>query len=226
MLFTPGCNLRCPFCHNPELVGNRVPESFITRSDIVAFLSRRQSVLGGVVITGGEPCAHDDLPDLMQEIVSLGLKVKLDTNGTFPDALVDLPLAYVAMDIKTSPDKYGLVIGDDSSTQYELFANAPTETIWDRVARSIDWIISSGIDHEFRTTVVPGIVTEHDISTITNHIKGAKRYVLAGFRPINTLDPQYASQEPFPVEVLESMKATVENSGMSCSIRLNRKAED
>ena len=225
VLFTSGCNLRCPFCHNPELVQHIVPDSFIPTSEVLAFLARRQSVLGGVVVTGGEPCRHQDLPDLIDQISSLGLKIKVDTNGTYPDTLMKLSVSYLALDIKTSPDKYWMVSAEGGDTQYELFTRETGESMWDRISRSVDWVIGSDIDHEFRTTVVPGLVTEDDVKSIADRIQGARRYVLAGFRSINTLDRALIGKAPYPDRVMESMKSSVEERGIPCSIRWNREGQ-
>ena len=222
ILFTSGCNLRCPFCHNPELVTGEAPDSFMPVSEVMAFLSRRQKVLGGVVITGGEPCMHNGLGDLVDQILSMGLKVKIDTNGMYPETLMSLSPTYIAMDIKTSPGKYREVSSEAGGAQYELFHSDTGESLWDRAIRSIRWIIDSGIEHEFRTTIVPGLVTEHDIRTIADTIRGARRYVLGGFRPVNTLDPEFSGRSPYPDNVLESMKALAEDRGVPCSIRWNR----
>jgi pyruvate formate lyase activating enzyme len=209
-IFTYGCNMRCPFCHNPELVVEKRSDAHSVGIDeIFAYLEKRKNLLGGVCITGGEPLLHDDLADVMEKIRSIGLKIKLDTNGTLPDTLKKLKPDYIAMDIKTSPGKYGTLgfTGNDDVT--------------DRISESIRWMIESGIEHEFRTTVVPELVTDDDIREIIGLIKRARLYVLAQFRNENLLDHVWELKIPYKKEVLEEMKKTVMNAGIKCVIRAN-----
>ena len=129
VVFSFGCNLRCPFCHNPTLVNGSHPEDFISRGEILSFLKKRRNVLGGVCITGGEPLLHSDLVLLITEIKALGLKVKLDTNGTVPDRLREVKADYVAIDFKTSPEKYGLLIGTDANGKPAADSQAIAERV-------------------------------------------------------------------------------------------------
>ena len=142
-VFTGGCNLRCPFCHNSELLAN--PPALMETDELLAFLDKRRGLLDGVCITGGEPCVHADLPELMAEIRKMGYAVKLDTNGSFPDLLgriLDARLAdYVAVDVKNSPELYAQTVG---LAAYDM---APLE-------ESLRRLMSSGTDYELRTTVV------------------------------------------------------------------------
>ena len=206
-LFVFGCNFRCPYCHNPELVCNSSNLSPIDWDEIFTYLQKRKNVLGGVCITGGEPLLQRDLPDVIKQIHFLGLKVKIDTNGTRPDMLEKLDLDFIAMDIKTSLSKYHLIgyTGKDDLPQL--------------VKKSIDWIINSNIPHEFRTTVAPNIVTIDDIKNITHLIKGANKYILAQFRPLNTLNPDWGKVEPYSISVLNEMKKIVQDAGINCEIR-------
>lgn len=215
VLFTFGCNLRCPYCHNPTLVSGPPPEDFLPRKQIIRFLKKRRSVLGGVCIAGGEPLLHSDLGQLITEIQALGLKVKLDTNGTFPDRLSELKVDYIAIDLKTSLDKYGLLTGTDADGK----PLSDLRRIVERVRTSIRWTIESGIPHEIRTTVVPQIVSENDIAPMSDLVRGASLWVLAGFRPGVVLDPEYRDIDPFPASVLEKMKERIEKSEIPCSIR-------
>jgi pyruvate formate lyase activating enzyme len=183
IVFTPGCALRCPYCHNPELI-SAVPGSrseFFTvnhEDEFFDFLKRRKGLLDGVVITGGEPTLHPDLIDFIRRIKDLGFLVKLDTNGIFPDkvetilttGLVD----YWAMDIKHSPKKYHLATG----------IKIPIESF----QQSVKLLMSCGIPYEFRTTVVPSIHTPEDFLEIGKWIAGAQNYYLQTFRPIKVTD--------------------------------------
>jgi pyruvate formate lyase activating enzyme len=249
VLFTFGCNLRCPYCQNPALVTGPPPRDFISREEVRAFLKKRKDVLGGVCITGGEPLLHSDLGELIGEIKSLGLKVKLDTNGTIPERLREANVDYVAIDFKTSLEKYRLLTGteiggtlrrgagedaglsDGSARSFDTERPAssarpvdpapPANTTHPAVAveESIRWIIESRTRHEIRTTVVPHIVTEDDIVSMIDLVRGAERWVLAGFRPETTLDPEFQNIDPYPGRYLEKLKKHIEQAGIPCAIR-------
>jgi pyruvate formate lyase activating enzyme len=209
-IFTKGCNFRCSYCHNPDLVNDTGKLKPIQWKDIFAFLKKRKNVLGGVCITGGEPLINDGLKDIIEDIHSIGLKVKIDTNGSLPERLSILQADYIAMDIKTSLEKYGLVgyVGDIADLAV-------------KIKGSIDWIITSGVLHEFRTTVVPGIVDKDDITKIAPILKGAQKYVLAQFRPFNTLDPELEKTMPYDKAMIEEMKDIVQEHGIICELRNN-----
>jgi len=206
-IFTFGCNLRCPYCHNPELVLEEKKPVPVSWSEIHDYLKKRKNVLGGVCITGGEPLLHARIPEVIHEIQALGLKVKIDTNGTLPESLKKIRPDYIAMDIKTSPEKYYL-LGYTGSGD---FVSA--------IRESVSTIISSGIDYEFRTTVAPEIVHPDDIGQILDFIRGAKRYALSQFHAKKTLDEDYKNRAPYPVEVLLEMKKKIELQGMECILR-------
>lgn len=171
-LFTAGCNFRCPFCHNAALVTN-IDNSFVyTEKQILDYLSKRKGVLDGVCITGGEPLMHNELPLFIKSVKSLGFRVKLDTNGSFPERLetiIDSGLIdYVAMDIKNCKEKYQQTADCD-------------EADIAKVEKSISLLINSDIDYEFRTTVVKQFHTPEDIERAALWIKGAKKYFLQNF---------------------------------------------
>jgi pyruvate formate lyase activating enzyme len=205
-LFTHGCPFRCPYCHNPELIDGPVPDDFVTRDDVLRHLDRRRSVLSGVCITGGEPLVHGDLGGLCAAIHERGLSVKLDTSGAYPDRLRDLLdqglVDYVAMDIKTSFDRYDTVHGDG-----------------DAVRRSMRLIQSAAVEHEFRTTVAPGIVTSEDIDSIADALTPGDRYVLAQFRPATVFAPEYRDVTPYPVSVLVEWQTRLTDRGLQCELR-------
>jgi pyruvate formate lyase activating enzyme len=206
-LFIPGCNLRCPYCHNPDLVIDIHEDSLISLPRVISFLEKRSKVLGGVCISGGEPLLYKGLPELIHTIHSMDLKVKIDTNGTLPGRLSDLRIDYISMDIKTNPGKYHL-----------LGKTVPPDT-GEKVKESIQWIISSGIPHEFRTTVAPGIVVKEDIENISSLIRGADKYILSQFRPVHTLDPAWEEYPPTDLKVLEEYYRIVKKAGIPCFIR-------
>ncbi len=172
-IFTGGCNFRCPFCHNASLATRAGEMASIPEEDIFELLRKRRGVLDGVCITGGEPLLFgDDLKDFIIKIKELGYSVKLDTNGSFPKRLASLIEAglidKVAMDIKNSPEKYGITAG------VENFDIAP-------ILESIELLKSSGIDYEFRTTVVKELHSASDFEEIGKMIKGANEYYLQSF---------------------------------------------
>ena len=176
-IFLGGCDFRCPFCHNFELVdGTAVP--VLTDDELIDFLKSRIGLLEGVAITGGEPCLHSDLPDLIRKIRETGYSVKLDTNGMHPEMLEmiinEKLVDYVAMDIKNSEEKYPLTCGVQKVDMTKIF-------------KSIDLIMNSGVDYEFRTTVVDELHDESDFPKIGEMIKGAKRYFLQRFTDRDTV---------------------------------------
>lgn len=184
-LFVPGCNFRCPFCHNGELLTGGA--EFYDEAEIFAFLQKRRGVLEGVCVTGGEPTLYTDLDRLLGKIKELGYLVKLDTNGFLPErleAVVDDGLVdHIAMDIKNSPERYAETAGLDPLR----FDIAPIE-------RSIAKIRSSGVDHEFRTTVCCELFDEASVAGAARLVAGADKYYLQKFVmrdtvPSKTLTP-------------------------------------
>lgn len=172
-LFTAGCNFRCPFCHNSDLVIYAKNVNYIPFDEILDYLNKRKGMLDAVVITGGEPTLMPDLKEKLYEIKKLGYKIKLDTNGTNPDIvkeLVDLKLIdYVAMDIKNSYEGYSKTIGLES---YDS----------NKILESINYLLSGEVDYEFRTTLVKEFHSDEDIKNIAKMIQGAKRYYLQEFK--------------------------------------------
>ena len=171
-VFTGGCNFRCPFCHNSDLLENNAAEEY-SAEEILAFLKKRRRILEGVCITGGEPTLQTDLEDFIKDIRSLGLPVKLDTNGYRPDVLKNLCekrlLDYVAMDIKAGRGNYGAAAGIDSMLHME------------RIDESIRFLLTGSVSYEMRTTVVRGIHTAEDFRQIGPWIRGCSRYYLQCF---------------------------------------------
>lgn len=172
-VFTGGCNFRCPFCHNSSLV---LPERMAHDADeetVLAFLKKRQGVLDGVAVTGGEPLLHKDIDAFLAKVHELGYKIKLDTNGSFPERLIEIVKAglvdRVAMDIKNSPALYGETVGVPG---LEL---APIE-------RSKDFLLEGHVDYELRTTVVKGLHTKESLIEAAKWIRGAKEYYLQQFK--------------------------------------------
>lgn len=175
-VFTGGCNLRCPFCHNAGLV--RTPfSSANSEEELLSYLASRRGLLDGVCVTGGEPLLQADLPIFLQKVKDMGYSVKLDTNGSLPDKLADLLtsglLDYVAMDVKSSPRGYAAATGREGDFAPYL--------------QSIRLLRESGITYEFRTTVVKGIHTAQDMEEIGKLLAGEARYFLQPFRDSGNL---------------------------------------
>ncbi|MBE7005653.1 MAG: anaerobic ribonucleoside-triphosphate reductase activating protein [Ruminococcaceae bacterium] len=176
-VFLGGCDFRCPYCHNAELLDPNFPP-LMDETELLAFLKKRQGLLDGVCITGGEPLLRQELPTLLGEIRALGYKIKLDTNGAHPAQLrriLDAGLAdYVAMDIKNSPERYAETIG---RAQFDV---AP-------IRESVRLLMAGDTDYEFRTTVVAELHGEEDIRAIGRWIAGARRYFLQPFTDRETV---------------------------------------
>jgi len=187
ILFTLGCNLRCPFCYNGRLILNPKPP-FLSEDDALKILLSRKKYVDAVVITGGEPTMNKDLPVFIRRLKENGFHVKLDTNGFYPETLsACLPyLDYIAMDMKTSLDKYKLLGAKDT----------------DKLLRSVKMIKEGKVDYEFRNTVVPGIVDEKDIHKIGRIVKGARRFAFQQFRPGEALDEAFNHVKPYPSDVI------------------------
>lgn len=171
-IFTAGCNFRCPFCHNASLVIDTYKNKVITEEEIFSFLKKRQGILDGVCVTGGEPLIQAGIEDFLGKIKSLGFRVKLDTNGSFPDKLKKIVEAglvdYVAMDIKNSPENYGKTIGIEG---YDI----------KNIKSSIEYLMSGVVSYEFRMTVVRQFHQRADFESIAQWIQGADRYFLQQF---------------------------------------------
>lgn len=172
-VFLAGCNFRCPFCHNYELVAGPVAP-LMSDEELLDYLQKRKGLLDGVAITGGEPLLRRELPDLLRKIKALGYAVKLDTNGSFPARLKELVgeglVDYVAMDVKNSPARYGATVGFP-----KLELNA--------IQESIDFLLEGRVDYEFRTTVIEQFHGQEEIEAIGQWIGGAKRWFLQRFKP-------------------------------------------
>jgi len=209
-VFVQGCNFHCGYCQNPELITFDGHFDF-SEKDVLDYITRRKNIIEAVVITGGEPAIHKDLPDFVRRVKALGFKVKLDTNGSRPGQLEyllrDRLLDYVAIDIKTSFSKYSLLTGQDD--------------IEEALSESIRLLILSTVPYEFRTTCAPGIVDEEDIRLMGKMIKGAKKCCLQQFRPGVTYDKNFRDIRPYSKNdlrrfqgILEDFVETVELRGI------------
>lgn len=171
-LFTGGCNFRCPFCHNALLVLDLDENYTIPEEEVLAFLKKRQGLLDGVCVTGGEPLINKDIGDFLSKVKELGFKIKLDTNGTNPARLKELVsqnlVDYVAVDIKNSPEKYAETVGLKS---FDMST----------INQTVNFLMNGCVDYEFRTTVTKQFHTEKSMEEAARFIRGAKRYFLQNF---------------------------------------------
>ena len=180
VVFTSGCNFRCPFCHNALLVLPGQDSGTVSEDEFFAFLEKRRGVLDGVVVTGGEPLLHPDIVPFLAKVKDMGFKTKVDTNGTKPALLKKIAeeklVDYIAMDIKNAPEEYGAAVGLE---KVDLAA----------IEQSMRFLMQGNVDYEFRTTVVKGIHTEKSLEELAKWIKGAKRYYLQAFKNSGGLIP-------------------------------------
>lgn len=183
-VFTGGCNFRCPFCHNSDLLGNDASAAY-SEEEVLAFLGKRRGILEGIAITGGEPTLQPDLKDFILKARELGYRIKLDTNGYRPDILKELCedglVDYVAMDIKTSRERYSIVAGIPSVDMK-------------KIEESVSFLKGGTVPYEFRTTVVKELLTADDFEKIGLWLEGCSQYFLQNFVDSeNVLNPVYSS---------------------------------
>jgi pyruvate formate lyase activating enzyme len=209
VLFFGGCNFSCGYCHNPDLVrGSNYLKSY-SETEILEFLKSRTSLVDGVVITGGEPTLQKEIESFIQSIKKIPLYVKIDTNGSNP-ALIERLLEkslldYIAIDIKSSPDKYEIATGVKADTA--------------AIKETVELIKHSGINYELRTTCVPSFVELNDFIKIKEWIGQVKRYYLQQFVNKETLDASLKELNPYPADVLNEFKEVVKMFADVCEVR-------
>jgi pyruvate formate lyase activating enzyme len=200
VLFTPGCNLRCPFCHNWRIAVDPKPP-FLQETVALELLEARKKYVDAVVVTGGEPTMHKELPKFLAKLKERGFMVKLDTNGFYPEVLEEcLPYVdYVALDVKTSLEKYKQLGTKDTAG----------------LMRTVEILKTGKVPYEFRTTAVPEFVTAEDVKCIGEMVKGAKTHAFQQFVPQDTLDKRFEALKPYAPETIaefaENMKKYAEN---------------
>jgi pyruvate formate lyase activating enzyme len=194
VLFTPGCNLRCPFCHNWRLVLEPKPP-FLNEETVFKILESRRKYVNAVAITGGEPTMYKDLPLFIKSLKERGFSVKLDTNGFLPHVLEACltHVEYVALDVKTSLEKYSL-LGARDTTDF---------------LRTIEILKNGNVDYEFRATVVPGFIDAEIIPKIGELVEGGKRFAFQQFVPGDTLNKDFNGIKPYPPEVIAGFAETM-----------------
>jgi pyruvate formate lyase activating enzyme len=200
VIFTQGCNFRCPYCHNPELVNPTLFREPIPEEDILAFLKTRRGKLDAVTVTGGEPTLQEGLSSFLQQIKDMGFLVKIDTNGSLP-AMIEILLEkglvdYLAMDLKGPLNKY------------EILIHAKVKTA--DIKESIALVAGSGIPHEFRTTLVASLLTEKDIMKIAGLIPSAQKYIIQKFVPSKLLDNHFLNERTFGDKEINDIKSQLE----------------
>lgn len=220
IIFTQGCNFRCHFCYNPMLVWpntgtdgkNKEEKGFspLSLENLFLFLRERFGRLEGVVITGGEPTLHPDLPDFIKQIKAIGYLVKLDTNGTNPAMLKNLIkeklIDYIAMDLKAPLDRYEEVVG--------------VKVNCNNIQKSVKIIIDSGLPYEFRTTVVPGLLSSVDFEAMGRTIEGAGKWYLQNFKSDTELvDGNFRSQPSYSAKEMVSFAAIGRRHVGLCEVR-------
>ena len=202
VIFLPGCNFRCPYCHNHPLVFH--PEQYATfpLEDILARLHSLRNWIDGVCVTGGEPTLHTDLPLLIREIKRHGFLVKLDTNGSNPPMLENLieggEIDFVSMDVKAPLGPFS----------YSRSTGLPVNLR--PILESIEILKRRKVDYEFRMTVVPGLHREEDIRTLGNHLRAGQRFILQNFNPENPLDPSLRNIIPYDPKALKKIEREVQ----------------
>ena len=209
IVFTQGCNFRCPYCHNPELVDPQRFGPVIPEEEVLAFLEKRIGKLDAVEITGGEPTIQHDLKDFIKKLKGIGYLVKLDSNGSNPGIVEELIkeklIDYFAMDVKGPLEKYSQVAGVDVNIR--------------DIQRSLSLIMDSGIEHEFRTTVVRSMLDLGDLLSIAKLLKSAKKYALQGFVPVKTLNGDFLDEKTYTPEEFSVFKKEIEKDGLHVLIR-------
>jgi pyruvate formate lyase activating enzyme len=195
VVFLAGCNFRCPYCQNPDLIKRPGSLPDIKGEEVLDFLRERRKWLDGVSISGGEPCLQKGLPEFLRKVKEEGFLVKLDTNGSRPDMLERLLkeglVDYIAMDIKAPLEDYERVTG--------------VKVKRSDIKRSADIIMKSGVEYEFRTTVVPGLFRKGDMERIGKWLEGAERFFVQQFRPGVTLDRSFQKGSAFSEKELDGL---------------------
>ena len=213
IVFTLGCNLRCRYCHNPELVDPASYGESLGEREVLQFLRSRTGRLQGLVITGGEPTIHPDLPRFCREVRSLGYKIKLDTNGTSPEALESLIadglVDYLAVDIKGPPSAYARLVG----------GAVGTEAVPNKIQRSVAEVLRSRVPHEFRTTYACWLLSEDELRDIAEMVRGCNKLFVQAFAPTKALDPTVLGMTPPSRDEMARAVSIFREKGIPASAR-------
>jgi len=210
-IFTAGCNFRCHFCHNPELVFG-LDAKHLSEKEVLDFLQKRKAFLDGICITGGEPTIHRDLDEFIKKIKKMNLKVKLDTNGTNYQMLKKLIneklIDYVAMDIKAPWNKYEKVVNQRIDVG--------------KIKKSVALLLSNVVSYEFRSTILPSLHPKKDIIEMAGQIRGADQYYLQQFKPFDKMvNEEYKNSRPYKSAELKKIKDQIKKYVKVCEVREN-----
>lgn len=208
IIWTVGCNFNCPFCYNKDLVNGKVDE--ITEEEIFSFLEKREKMIDGLVISGGEPFLQKDLKEFCKKVKKIGYKIKIDTNGTFPDKLKELIdkklVDYIAMDVKAPSKKYAKLAG--------------IKTDMKKIKKSIKIIQDSNVDYEFKTTFVPDLLKKEDIVEIGKEIKDSKKFYLQQFKnDVALISNEINNKNPYSTEYLQETLNEIKPYFSYCKVR-------
>jgi len=209
VVFCQGCNFRCPYCHNPELVDPERYSQPWPEDKVMEELVVRRGRLQGVAISGGEPVLQEDLETFIREVRSLGYAVKLHTNGSDPvtlERLLDAGLLdHVGLDVKAPPAAYPTLTRSQVSPQ--------------TITRSISSVLASGVEHEFRTTWVPSLLSKTDLLEIAGMVRGCRSWIIQRFVASKPLDPALLGERPPDDAALEEVRSAAESMGIACQAR-------
>ena len=208
IIWTAGCNFRCPFCYNKQLVLGKT--EIISEETILSFLEKRRDVLEGLSISGGEPLLQEDIVDFTEKVKKLNYLIKIDTNGAFPEKLKELIdkklVDYVSMDVKAPKEKYDQLVG--------------VKTDLSKIEQSIDLIKNEAPDYEFKTTVVPGMLNKKDIVEIAKWLEGSKQFYLQQFKSDSPLvSSKLNDVAPYSKKELNEMLQEIKPFFKNCSLR-------
>lgn len=209
VLFSGGCNLRCKYCHNPELACNSCSLETFTNDEALTFLKERRRIIDGLTLSGGEPTISGNIEDFLESVRDIGLPAKLDTNGLKPEVVERLIrkglLDYIAVDLKTSPEKYTLLTERDVD--------------FSRIRETLDIVRESGVEYEVRTTCIPFYVTMEDFASIKREIGLVKKYYLHQFVNTVTLHASLRGISPYSLSTLNQFRAFVTTFSTVCELR-------
>ncbi|RLF32839.1 MAG: anaerobic ribonucleoside-triphosphate reductase activating protein [Thermoplasmata archaeon] len=208
IVWTMGCNFRCPFCYNKQLVFEKA--ELVPEEDILSFLKKRKGLLEGLSITGGEPLLQKDIIDFTEKVKKLGYHVKIDTNGSFPERLKELIdkklVDYISMDVKAPEKKYDKLAGVKVDLK--------------KIRKSIKIIQESGVDYEFKTTIIPGFLTKEDIVDIAKWLNGSKVFYLQQFKNDTPLvSSELEKTKPYSKEELDDILEKIKPFFKKCRLR-------
>lgn len=208
IIWTVGCNFRCPFCYNKDLVEGKVKT--FDEEEILSYLKMRKNLIEGLVITGGEPLIYNDICNFISKVKKLGYKIKIDTNGIYPEKLqklIDKKLIdYIAMDIKAPKEKYDKLTG--------------VKTDINKIQKSINIIKNSKIDYEFRTTIIPNFLTKEDMINIAKWLSGSKKYYIQQFKSdVPLISDKLINVNPYSKEELTNILKEIEHYFDFCNVK-------